>query len=59
MEIIRKKITQTMKPTEAQREEIRIATKRTLVFDEDSPKLTSEQLEQMEEYARKQRGLMG
>ena len=48
-----------MKPTEAQREEIRIATKRTLVFDEDSPKLTSEQLEQMEEYARKQRGLMG
>ena len=57
MATVRKKITQRMKSTEAQREEIRAAAKKPPVFDEDSPKLTSEQLAQMAEYARKQREL--
>lgn len=55
MAIVRTTIMNGQKPTETQVKEIEEASKRPVLFDEDSPELTSEQYEEMAAIARRRR----
>ena len=55
--IIRTKVFEGQKPTKQQIKEIRKASRRPIIPDEDAPELTPEQYDEMAEIARKQRAL--
>lgn len=55
MAIVRTTIMNGQKPTEEQIREIEEASKRPILFDEDSPELTSEQYAEMAATARRRR----
>lgn len=55
MTMVRKMIFKGQQPTAEQIQEVEEAAKKTIVFDEECPELTAEQLQQFAILARKQR----